>query len=1235
MLTLSRFLRSVFFCLVVSAVLPLCAQSGNGRVQGIVRDPSGAVVQNAPVSIRSVERGTSNSVTTDMHGLFVVPSLPIGEYVINVEASGFAKWEGHMTLRVNQTAEVDPKLALSSDSQQVTIGGDVTPLVNTENQTIGSTLDKTRIEELPENGRSIANLAILTTPGLVAASTGINANGASVSAFEFVQDGAVLANQDYGGSANKLPDPDSIGEMKVESGNSSAKFNRPATGIITTKAGTNRIHGSVYETARNNSFGIAKARQDTYVKAPELIRNEFGGSLGGPIRIPGLYNGTDRSFFFVAFAGVELRQQKSFLSNVPTDAERGGDFSGLTTANGQLYTIYDPATTAPSTHCAGTANNTASPACRTPFSNNTIPVGRISPLAQSVYKILPHATLPNVNPLVASNWVAGTPNNDSERSLTARVDHRFSAQDNAFFRYTHGRGTTDAMGSSNYGPPATDLSANVTFTKIKTETGSISWNHIFSSRFFMETLLSDAYESDVISTGPNPNVDYSAGFGLPTTGALGFPNIYGIGFMPYGLGRNDNSRKNSQNTAVLDENLTFVKGNHIFQFGGRYRHERVWILPDRNPTPSQVNFSSLGTGLLDPTTVSTGGYTAVGNTGYANPSFFLGDAQYYQVTDLPSWYHFRQQELAFYFQDDWKVTSKLTLNLGLRMEMHPSVHEAQNLFGGYDFTNNAIITGPSLSTLYAQGRTTPAIIANYTGLGAKFESSSDAGLPPSMVNGNFHDFAPRVGFAYQLFSGRRQTVVRGGYGIYAYGPPTRNFYAETRLNPPYQATFQRNYTLAAQAPDGAPNYMLRSAQTVVAGQNSSSVINLNSPNGVTAGSFGVSGLDKNYPDTFVHQWNVTVEHSMPLNSVVRATYLGTHGQNLEQYWEYNDPPSSYTWYANTGLPLPTGANAGVLTRPFSSLPYGYIENQRKTGYSNNESFQLQYQRLHKNGYGYQIFYTLSNDFRNGGNGWRDSFIEPASYFLRGTVPTDLNAQNRFANYRRDLTIPQHDVRWNWLVDLPFGHGKHFMGDANRLVDALVGGWKLGSTGHILSQRFQPSTSYYQPGSLNLYKKQKVQDCTSGTCFNDYLWFNGYLAANKVNAANGYTNIPTGYTAYNGPLIRTPADGGSKSDPNYAYYDTNSIVVPLNNGTSVRTTYSPGYSPTQNWSIQGPFNWTMDASIFKEVALTHGVALRLNADFFNVLNEQGLTNPSASTGLISLRTSYNTPRQFQLTGRISW
>ncbi|WP_160114994.1 TonB-dependent receptor [Bryocella elongata] len=1204
------------------------AQSGAGRVQGTVHDPAGNAVPHAAVAITSIDRGEETDVTSDGKGLFVAPPLPIGNYSIKVSSPGFATWEGHLTLRVDQVVDLEPKLTVGSDTQQITVEGDISPLVDNENQTIGSTLDYKRIQSLPENLRSVGNLIQLTTPGITGSeslfgSSQFKANGINANGFEFVQDGASLANQDYGGQSQGLPDPDTIGEVKVETSNSSAKFNRPATAVLSTKAGTNRFSGSLFETMRNNSFGIAKNRQDTFTTAPKLIRNEFGASLGGPVIIPKLYNGHDHTFFFVAFEGIEQRQASTLLTYVPTDAMRGGDFSGLVAANGNAYTIYDPATST----VAWT---------RTAFPNNQIPVGREAPLTKAVYAIMPHASNAN-NPLVQANLNQLTPKNDSGRTLTARVDHHFSDADSAFFRYTYNNSRPYAYGSSNYGPMPTNLEANVTFDPVKADSGSLTWNHVFSPRFFVESLLSDAYESDQIYTGPNPNVDYAAQFGLPSIGALGFPNIYGIGFMPYGFGRNDNTRKNSQNIAVWDENFSYVKGKHILQFGSRYRHERTWILVDQNPTPSQVNFSSLGTGLLNPTTVASAAYSAVGYTGNTNASFFLGDAQYYQVSQLQQWYHFRNQEIATYFQDDWKVTPKLTLNLGLRWEMHPALHEAQGLFGGYDFKNQAVITGPSLQTLYAEGRTSAPVVANFTSIGANFESAADAGLPMSLVYGNYHDFAPRVGFAYQLFGGKQQTVIRGGYGTYIYPPPTRNFYAETRQNPPYQATFQESYTNANQAPDGLPNYMLRAPQTVIAGYNSSSVVSLNSPTAVTRGSFGISGLDPHYPSTFVNQWNVTVEHSMPFSSAVRATYLGNHGSNLEQYWEYDDSPSSYVWFENTnGQALPTGTYANVGTKPYPTLPYGYIETQRKTGYSNDNQMQLEYQRLNKNGWGFQVFYVLSNAFRNGGNGWRDSAYEPASYFLNGAAPADSAASNRWQNYVRDLTIPQHEIRWNWLVDLPVGRNKHFFSGANRVVDEIIGGWQVSSTGHMLSQRFTPSTGYYEPTTLKLYKNTTVTNCLSGVCQANRLWFNGYIDANKINTAAGVTGVPTGYTPFNGPLIRTPADGGSKSDPNYNYYDTNTVFLTLaGSSTPTPVTYNPDIAPTRAMSVQGPFNWNMDASLFKVFPIHERIALRVNADFFNVLNIQGTNNPSTTTGLIAFTSSYWTARQLQLTARLNF
>lgn len=1249
-----RFLLLVLSAAFLACGVPGWAQSGSSRIQGTVHDASGAIVPGAKVLITNTGTGTVTRLTTNGAGIYTTPALSFGNYKIDVDFKGFNPWEGSLLLRAGQTSVVDVTLSIAGVNEQVTVAGDVTPLVNTTNQTVGNTLDRQRIADLPENGRSVTNLVGITTPGV----NGGYVNGMNTAAFEYIQDGAVLANEDFGGANYKMPDPDSIQEVKVETSNSSAKFNRPASAILTTKAGTNQFHGSVFETNRNNSFGIARKREDPVgVKAPKLIRNEFGASVGGPIRIPHLYNGQDKSFFFVAYEGLELRNQTTKTYSVPTDAMRGGDFSALTNSSGQPLTLYDPLTTAASTSCVEpTATVDTNPYCRQPFANNQIPSSRISPLAQKIFAIMPHATVANVNPSITTNWYGPAPNNDTERTLTLRLDEHFNEKNNGYFRFTHAHMAPYAWLTNNYGPPTTDGSANLQYTPTYTDSGAFSFNHIFSSTFFSETVLSQEYESDLVEGGLHSNVDFSDQFGLPNPlGMPGFPVISNIGFLPYGFGPGG-VRQNSQEITNLDENLTLIRGRHTLQFGGRYRHDRIWVLPDANPPATNVSFSSaLATGMYNP--ASKTALSKYSTSGHSAADFFLGYASSYSVVQNPQWYHFRGQEISGYFQDDFKVTPKLTLNLGIRWEIHPAFHEHDGLFGGYDFKTGAIVTGQSLDALYKLGRTNPGIINALEATGASFETAQQAGLPPSLVYGNYHDIAPRFGAAYQLISGNRPTVLRGGYGTYVYAPPVRNFYAETRANPPFTATYPLSYTDTTQ--DGSANYLLRTVPTVVAGQNSSNLIDTTSPKAFPLGSTSISSLDPHYPSTFVNQWNFTIEQGLLQSIVFRASYIGVHGTNLEQYWDFDTPPGSYVWYVRTNSPTPTGPRAPVAMNQYPDLPYGYIEQQRKTGYSNDNSIQLELQRMHKNGYGFQVFYVLSNAFREGGNGWRDSYYENQSVFAPGAVPTDVNASNRYQNYFRDTTAaPQHQIRWNALMDLPFGRGKRFLGNSNRWMDALVGGWQISDVGALASQFWQPTTTLYQPTTMHLYKKHKISDCRSGKCKPGYLWYNGYIRADQVNQPNGVEGVPAGYTPYNTPFFPTPASGsvactsGTTTppgcDPYHVYRETNDVFFggtpppgaplvygPLNDGSSVVTSYAPGINPLLHRYQLGPFNWTMDASIFKSFRITERTALQLNADFFNVLNEPGLKNPDATIGIVDSTLSNNAPRQMQLTARFQF
>jgi len=295
------------------------AQSGAGTIQGTVKDASGAVLPNASVQVINKGTGQVSNAKTNSVGFYSVPGLFAGDYRVAVTATGLSEYDTNISLQVAQTAVISPSLSVGSVAQEVTVTGGI-QLATYDNGTVSSQLDNARINQLPMNGRNILTLTGQTTPGLEA--NGTRANGNMAAALEYVQDGAPLADRNFGG-ATIQPDPDSVQEVKIETANSNAKFATPATAIVTTKSGTNNLHGSLFETARNNAIGVAKSRTDPYnLKAPHLVRNEFGASLGGPVFIPKIYSGKNRTFFFAAWEEMRNRQASTTTSAVWTEAMR-------------------------------------------------------------------------------------------------------------------------------------------------------------------------------------------------------------------------------------------------------------------------------------------------------------------------------------------------------------------------------------------------------------------------------------------------------------------------------------------------------------------------------------------------------------------------------------------------------------------------------------------------------------------------------------------------------------------------------------------------------------------------------------------------------------------------------------------------------------------------------------------------------------------------------------------------
>ena len=329
------------------------AQVETGSIQGKVTDPSGAALSKTAVHVVAKDTGVFKDAVTNNVGLYSVQGLYPGDYTVSFSTPGFRRREQQITLLAEQSYALSPSLVVGSDSETVEVNGNSIQLVDYDNGTINSDLDETRISQIPENGRSVTNLFSLVTPGAIADGGRPEVNGAVWRATTLVQDGSTNNDLNYGGTLIPQPDLDSMKEVNVVTNGRDARYTSPATAVVTTKSGTNQLHGSYFETAVNSGIGIARSRANLPTfKQAKYIRNEFGASLGGPISIPWIdhgkmYDGRNKSFFFFAYERYSLRSGNYQTGVVPTMAERNGDFSGAVNANGVLQVLYDPNTTTP------------------------------------------------------------------------------------------------------------------------------------------------------------------------------------------------------------------------------------------------------------------------------------------------------------------------------------------------------------------------------------------------------------------------------------------------------------------------------------------------------------------------------------------------------------------------------------------------------------------------------------------------------------------------------------------------------------------------------------------------------------------------------------------------------------------------------------------------------------------------------------------------------------------------
>ncbi|MGH9721716.1 MAG: carboxypeptidase-like regulatory domain-containing protein [Bryobacteraceae bacterium] len=1214
-------------------------QASSSTVRGTVYDSANAVVPKANVTLTNTATNVARTTTTNDAGIYVFPGVIPGPHLVVIEFAGMQKFEGNLTVRTQQDAVVDAVLQVGQTATRVEVQ-DVTPLVRVDSPTLGHALERQRIEQLPINGRGYQAF-LATVPGID--STGIpQAYGMRTNTSTTVFDGAPYNEIWEGWDFGRPPGLDAIQEIQVELNNSSAKFTRPATIILSSRSGTNELHGAVFETNRNSGYGVARRRQDFFTKPPFLNRNEFGASLGGPVVIPGVYNGRNRTFFFFAWESARSRSYTTNQYSFPTAAMRQGDFRELVDAQGRQINLYDPFTTDRTTFQ------------RQPLTYrgaaNTMDPARITPLAKFFFDLTPLPNQPGVNPLLGPNWIGPTLVPNEQNTYSIRGDHRFSGNDLIFARFTYGQndhwlGNTVLLPISIGTFPKAAAASNRHWPN---HSGAFTWVHTFSANMTNELLVNATRDFHRRGSG-DFQTNYAAALGLPNPfNAPNWPAISGTdlpGNWPFGSAGLFHL---ITNYGMIQDNATRIVGKHEFQFGFQVRHELIEKSSDS--LAGGFDAGTLATSLYDPASTPSNPI-ARPQTGYGLANFALG-VMNYSATFRRPWFHFRRQEYSSYFHDNWKVTPRLNISLGLRWEMRTPIYDRDDTLLTFSLDKRALVVGTNdVDTFVKRGVTLPSILSAMRGFGANVITYKEAGLPQRLVYYNWKQLGPRLGFAYRAADGQKAFVVRGGYRVSYYPQKLQDWVGSQSSSTPVGATFTNSVTNTALSPDGLPSYGLRTVPVYTAGVNTPSSIIDTTDTRLLARGFNARFIDPHHADGRVQDWNLTFEKEVMPNTVARIAYVGNYGDRQQQWTYYNESTPDYIWYVTRKEPLPTGPFANVARRPYDSTTYGSIDLFDASGYGRYNGVQFELERRYANGFGFQTFWVIGNTIlvnRDTDGTQAADAISALNQFLPGAVPSDPKERNHFLNYKRDPNTPKHQFRWNFIYDLPFGRGKKFAGSANKVLDKFIGGWQVAGLGNIRSNYWSLPTNVYPVNGRNIEVygyKYPIQDCRSGACTPGYLWWNGYIPSNRINSVdaqgrpNGVMGVPADYK----PAAEFLIPAGSTALPPNApagtvvsqFWETNNVWVPLNNGTVQRLAFNDNMHPWRNQYLPGVLQWFQDASLFKFISIKERLALRFNMDFFNVFNHPNNPNAIGGDGILATRNSGSGARVMQLGLRLSW
>ncbi len=1182
-----RLILSFFSLLMLLLLMPraLFAQVDTGRVEGTVKDSTGAILPGAKISLVNDATKVAQTAVSTSSGSYVFEAVKPGTYTIEAESPGFQKYTSlGVVAHVQQNLTEDIAMSPGNLNQEVTVTS-AAPLLQAQDASLGQTITGADVNNLPLSGRNWVSLAqlsagVTTTAGGTPGSALFVTNGVNFWQNDIRLNGIDDNEEIYGGTqfgtnAAFTPPPDAIEEFKLQTGDFSAEFGHSTGSVVNAviKSGTNGLHGDLWEYIRNTIFNANDYFANNYANPAQRLRpayhqNQFGGTVGGPVYIPKVYSGKDKTFFFFDYQGTRIVTPSHTTSYVPTLGMHNSNFTNFqdffTLANGSktdalgrkfsLGTFLDPATTrivqpGAVDAISGLQNTSGKPIpVRDPFYTggsiagitdftqlqqylNLLPPSRLDPNAVKLLSLYP---LPTPGRAGRDNYDIFPKFSESINQFDVRIDQNFTPKDILFgvLDWSHTVYTTP--------PNLPGLAEGQNFGAGLTEAPryaiALGYTHVFTPNITNDTHVGWSHSIERIIPFEANTLGIPAQYGIPgvpqSPGNGGLPAIGISAFTGLGVAAYVPTLETVTDLEITD-NLTKVYGAHLFKVGGQIDDIQANIIQppygkgtftfsgQYSDVPNEnTGYSGAADLLLIPSASTIPG--GINNLGGLSS---YGSSNYAEVRD-------KRFYTALYFQDDWKATSNLTLNLGLRWDHYTPYAETSGRQANFIQAGGNGSTG----TYYMpqQGCQVPRS-ASFDALLTANNININCNVSKATGNAQNYNFAPRLGFAYRATP---TLVLRGGYGI-AYGALDNiGFGGTLGTNYPFLYTVSFN-SVNSQTPLTLPSGQTATLENALSGQN------LQDPTVVQGPGLGLSGRQFNFQTPYTETFNLTVQDQFSNHDSIQVAYVGSLGRHLDSTGSHNSPSAILP--PGTSIYDPTVA--GHIPFPIFSPNSAY---QSTNGGSSYNSLQITYQHQLSAGLTVLANYTFAKCMTD------QRTISGASPGFRAEWLPGFGISGDYGLCDSDTAQVIHA---SGTYDLPFGTGKHFLNTDNRPLNVLVGGW---------------ITNY-------IFTHQTGQSFTIG------------CPRPTTSDFGCFANIVPGQNLYAGPHNATQwLNPKAFSNPPVATQIAQTDFAPL------------GGAPEQ---ARGPGFINLDFSLFKEFSLLESLKLQFRAEAFNLFNSHSFGQPT--------------------------